>query len=66
MIVTVNGDSTEVVDGATVPMLLDQLGVRPRSVVVELNGNALMPSELPGVVLQNGDVVELVRAVAGG
>jgi sulfur carrier protein len=66
MIVTVNGDTIEAVDGATVPMLLNQLGVRPRSVVVELNGNALMPSELPGVVLQNGDVLELVRAVAGG
>jgi sulfur carrier protein len=34
--------------------------------VVERNGEALVRSELDGVVLADGDRLELVRAVAGG
>ena len=36
------------------------------TVVVERNGEALVRSELDGVVLADGDRLELVRAVAGG
>ncbi|MEN9576256.1 MAG: hypothetical protein RL514_4111 [Verrucomicrobiota bacterium] len=38
----------------------------PRSVVVELNGEAVSPSEFPQRVLQAGDRLEIVRIVAGG
>jgi sulfur carrier protein ThiS len=34
--------------------------------VVEHNGTALLRSEVTGVVLTDGDVLELVVAVAGG
>jgi sulfur carrier protein len=36
------------------------------SVVVEHNGTALLRSEVEAAALQDGDVLELVRAVAGG
>jgi sulfur carrier protein len=63
---TVNGRPSEVADGTTLPALLEQLGLRVGSVVVEHNGTALLRSELPAAVLSDGDRLELVRAVAGG
>jgi sulfur carrier protein len=66
MRVTVNGGSRELPDGTGLLALLDQLGLRAGSVVVEHNGEALVRSELDAVVLADGDRLELVRAVAGG
>ncbi|MCW2681387.1 MAG: thiamine biosynthesis protein ThiS [Frankiales bacterium] len=66
MQLTVNGRESDVPDGTGLPGLLESLGLRVGSVVVEHNGTALLRSELPGVQLQDGDRLELVRAVAGG
>lgn len=41
-------------------------GLQPRSVVVELNGEAVAPSEFPLRLLAPGDRLEIVRIVAGG
>ena len=38
----------------------------PRSVVVELNGEAVAPSEFSQKQLQSGDRLEVVNIVAGG
>jgi sulfur carrier protein len=38
----------------------------PRSVVVEHNGNAVVPSEFSKRQLMEGDKLEIVRIVAGG
>ena len=53
-------------DGATVTDLLAELGWAQRTVAVEHNGEALLRSEHPRVVLHDGDIVEIVKAVAGG
>ena len=66
MNVVVNGRLSELAQGTTLPALVEQLGLRVGSVVVEHNGTALLRSELAGVTLADGDRVELVRAVAGG
>ena len=66
MQVTVNGEARAVPDGTTVPGLLEQLGLQVGSVVVEHNGTALLRSEVLAATLAEGDVLELVRAVAGG
>ena len=66
MQVTVNGRESQVDDGTSLPALIESLGLRVGSVVVEHNGTALLRSELDGVTLADGDRVELVRAVAGG
>ena len=66
MQLTGNGRASDVPDGTDLPALLDSLGLRVGSVVVEHNGTALLRSELPGVALRDGDRLELVRAVAGG
>lgn len=41
-------------------------GLLPRSVVVELNGEAVSPSEFPQRQLHTGDRLEIVKIVAGG
>jgi sulfur carrier protein len=66
MTVTVNGGLRELPDGTALVELIEQLGLRPGSVVVEHNGEALPRSAMDGVVLADGDRLELVRAVAGG
>jgi sulfur carrier protein len=63
---TVNGRASQVPAGTTLPELIESLGLRVGSVVVEHNGTALLRSELSRVQLTDGDRVELVRAVAGG
>jgi len=40
--------------------------LRPRSVVVEHNGEAVAPSEFSRRQLQAGDRLEIVKIVAGG
>ena len=64
--VVVNGAERDLAPGTTLPALLAELGLQPGSVVVERNGTALLRSEVDGVVLADGDRLELVRAVAGG
>jgi sulfur carrier protein len=66
MQLTVNGAPREVAEGTSVPELLEQLGLPLGSVVVEHNGTALLRSEVLAATLSDGDVLELVRAVAGG
>jgi sulfur carrier protein len=66
MLLTVNGEAREVPDGTDVPGLLALLGLQVGSVVVEHNGTALLRSEVLAATLADGDVLELVRAVAGG
>ncbi len=64
--VTANGKQVE----ADLPLSLEKFllsqNLLPRSVVVELNGEAVAPSEFPRRVLQAGDRLEIVRIVAGG
>lgn len=66
MLLTVNGRERAVDEGTTLVQLLDALGLRVGSVVVEHNGTALLRSEATQVELADGDRLELVRAVAGG
>ena len=65
-VVTANGKETQVTTPCTVEDFLQQLELPPRSVVVELNGEALTPSSFAVKQLQSGDRLEIVRIVAGG
>ena len=66
MRITVNGEPRDVADGLALPSLLADLGLGIGWVVVERNGVALLRSEAAETTLAEGDVLELVRAVAGG
>ena len=64
--VIANGKATDVNIPSTVDEFLQELDLPPRSVVVELNGEALPPSSFNEKQLQDGDRLEIVRIVAGG
>jgi thiamine biosynthesis protein ThiS len=66
MIVTINGDPRTVPAGLTLATLLDHLSLDARMVVVEHNRAIVRKTGLMGVVLHEGDVVELVHFVGGG
>ncbi|MDQ1373153.1 MAG: sulfur carrier protein [Actinomycetota bacterium] len=66
MRVVSNGKPLDVPDGATVDELLHQLGLGAKWVLVERNGEPVMRSAVATTVLEPGDRLELIRAVAGG
>jgi len=67
MTVTVNGAPREIAEEApTVQRLLESLGLGDRPVLVELNGTALFPRDFGSLTVTEGDVLEIVRMVAGG
>ncbi|WOO42845.1 sulfur carrier protein ThiS [Rubellicoccus peritrichatus] len=61
-----NGDKIESQPGKPLPELITELGLAPDKVVVERNRAALTPAELRETSLEDGDVLEIVRIVAGG
>jgi sulfur carrier protein len=65
-VVTANGKQVQVELPLTIEQFLLAQKLRPRSVVVEHNGEAVAPSEFGKRVLQPGDRLEIVRIVAGG
>ena len=66
MRVVANGDYVDLPAGAALVDLFEVLGVNAKWVVAEVNGEAIPRPEMPAVHLNEGDRVELVRAVAGG
>ena len=66
MLLVVNGEPAEVPDGVTVLGLLEHLGLGPKWVIVERNGEPVERRDAPTTTLAEGDRIELVRAVAGG
>jgi thiamine biosynthesis protein ThiS len=61
-----NGQAAEAVLPCSIEEFLVRQNLRPRSVVVEHNGEAVAPSEFRGRLLQSGDRLEIVQIVAGG
>ena len=66
MKVVANGKPRALDEGATVEGLLRSLGLDPRFVIVERNGEPVERKRYGEVRLSDGDRLELVRAVAGG
>ena len=64
MTITLNGDTT-VLDGPT--SVADLVAAQPkRSMAVAVNGTVVPLSAHPTTFVNDGDVVEIVTAVAGG
>ena len=45
---------------------LEEIGINPQRIAVELNGEILPKSQYNEAVLKDGDVVEIVNFVGGG
>ncbi len=64
--VVANGQRIETSFPCSLETFLVGQHLSPRSVVVELNGQAVAPSEFQQRQLQPGDRLEIVKIVAGG
>ena len=64
--VIANGRELSVDLPCTLEAFLDSQNLPPRSVVVELNGEAVAASEIASRKLHARDRLEIVRVVAGG
>jgi len=64
--VTANKQLIEVNLPCTLKEFIEKRELRARSVVVELNGSAISPSEFSTKEIQDGDQLEIVNIVAGG
>jgi len=66
MEIRLNGKVRDVADGITVRRLLDQLGLQPLRVAVQRNLDIIKRDRYEEVVLQPGDIIEILTVMAGG
>lgn len=66
MQVRVNGEVRDVTPDTTIGGLLNGLGLNPKVTVVQRNDDVVSRDEYDATILQEGDVLELVRFVGGG
>lgn len=68
-VLKINGVERQFPDGqlpSTVAKLLDQLGVKPATVVAEIDGRIIESKKFTQTQLRNGQSIELVRFMGGG
>lgn len=63
---TVNGKPREVKQPASLLAFLEQIGVDPRIVAVERNGEIVKRTRFAETEIGEGDQLEIVRMVGGG
>jgi sulfur carrier protein len=66
IVLQINGRRVDLEEPTNVLAYLEKLGVNPRAVAVEHNGVIIERSAYAGSMLEEGDVVEIVRMVGGG
>jgi thiamine biosynthesis protein ThiS len=68
-VLKINGVERQFPDGqlpSTVAKLLEQLGVKPATVVAEIDGQIIESKKFAQTQLRNGQSIELVRFAGGG
>lgn len=63
---TINGEERELRDGTTVAALLAQVGAQRSGIAVACNERVVRRAEYESTIIADGDVVEIIKAVAGG
>ncbi len=64
--ITVNGDKLKIEEDSTIEILLELLNITPARLAIEINGEVIPRSEILEKVLQDGDILEIVKAIGGG
>ena len=63
---TINGDTKVLAAGTTLIEYLIQRNVPPKAVVVEHNKEVLPKGQYEGIVLSDGDELEILQIIGGG
>jgi sulfur carrier protein len=66
MQISVNGDTLEMREGASLTELVEQMGLTGKRIAIELNAEIIPRSEHAATALTQGDSVEIVHAIGGG
>ncbi len=66
MKLVINGEERSFGDDLTLAALVEQLGVKPDRVAVELNHDIVRRDRWAGTALHDGDRLEVVHFVGGG
>ncbi|MCK5236857.1 MAG: sulfur carrier protein ThiS [Deltaproteobacteria bacterium] len=61
-----NGEDKTIADGLTISMLLDDLNIKKVGIAVEVNREIVPKTTHDKVLVNEGDVIEIVRMVGGG
>lgn len=64
--ISINGEKRHVAEGLSVAGLVAELGLNPKKVAVERNLEIVPRSTHAGVILVDGDSLEIVHFVGGG
>ena len=62
----INGKTTEMPAGLTARQLIERLELAGSRIALEVNGEIVPRSLHAGRLLQDGDKIEIVRAIGGG
>jgi thiamine biosynthesis protein ThiS len=66
IVIAVNGQTRQTAPGLYVRALLEELGVVPDRVAVELNGTIVRKAEWDNTLIPDGAKLEIVQFVGGG
>ena len=61
-----NGETREIIQNTTLVDFIRQMEIKPDTVVAECDGRIIKRDEYDTLVLQEGNVLELIRFVGGG
>ena len=66
MTIVLNGEPKEIAADLSVAALLDDLGLAPERLAIEVNRRIIRRADWPSTTLAEGDKVEVVHFVGGG
>ncbi|HAT21353.1 MAG: sulfur carrier protein ThiS [Dehalococcoidia bacterium] len=67
MNINLNGKASEIKSGSSLMSLIDELGLTGRkAIAIALNGEVLTRERYKEIILNEGDSLEVVRAIGGG
>lgn len=66
MKITCNGETKEITPNTTLVNFIKEMELNPDTVVAECDGCIINRDEYDSLVLQDGNVLELIRFVGGG
>ena len=66
MKITCNGETQEIASGTTLMSFIRDMALNPDTVVAECDGKIIKRDDYDSIVLQEANVLELIRFVGGG
>jgi len=66
MKITLNGKEKTITENTSLSNLVDELKLKDSPIVAEVVGKIIKPEDYSTLILEDGNIVELIRFVGGG